>query len=123
MRSPCPIACALDLLGDKWTLLVIRDLFMGKKTYGEFKDNRENIPTNILADRLKRLVSFGIVKKEQYQTRPPRYEYLLTDKGLALGPILKELVTWACGHLDGTQAQGPHSGEIIENLFKSPDQS
>ena len=59
MRSPCPIANTLDIIGDKWTLLVIRDLFAGKTTYGEFQDSPEGIPTNILADRLKRLLGHG----------------------------------------------------------------
>ena len=66
-RSTCPVACTLDILGDKWTLLVIRDLFLGKKTYGDFQSSPEGIPTNILAERLKRLVEKGIVRKYPYQ--------------------------------------------------------
>lgn len=101
-RSACPVANTLDILGDKWTLLVIRDLFLGKQTYGEFQASLERIPTNILAERLKRLHDVGIVSKTQYQEKPIRYQYQLTDKGLALGPILKEIVIWGQRYIPGT---------------------
>ena len=97
-RSPCPIATALDILGDKWTLLVLRDLFRGKRPYGAFLDSPERIPTNILADRLKRLVAEGLAEKIPYQEHPPRYEYKLTDKGMRLLPVLQELVRWTNRH-------------------------
>ncbi len=105
MRSPCPIANALDILGDKWTLLIIRDAFSGKKMYGDFQASPENIPTNILAERLKRLVEYGILKKESYQLRSVRYAYLLTDKGRQLGPILKEIIHWGMQNIKGSQAK------------------
>ncbi|VAW92315.1 Transcriptional regulator, HxlR family [hydrothermal vent metagenome] len=104
MRSPCPVACTLDILGDKWTLLVVRDLFVGKKTYGEFQKSPEKIPTNILADRLKRLLEFGIISKTPYQQNPLRYEYSLTVKGRELGPILKAMVAWGEKHVPGSKA-------------------
>ena len=103
-RSPCPIACTLDLLGDKWTLLVIRDLIIGKKTYGDFQASPEKIPTNILADRLKKLLESGIIKKTPYQNRPVRFEYLLTQKGRALSVILKAMVQWGEEHIPGSKA-------------------
>ena len=103
-RSPCPVACTLDILGDKWTLLVVRDLFAGKKTYGEFQHSPEKIPTNILADRLKRLVVHEIVTKEPYQARPVRYQYVLTEKGRELGPVLKAMVQWGEKHVPGSKA-------------------
>jgi DNA-binding HxlR family transcriptional regulator len=93
-RSPCPIATALDILGDKWTLVVLRDLFMGAARYGAFLASPEKIPTNILADRLKRLVAEGLAEKQPYQARPVRYEYRLTDKGRRLLPVLQELCRW-----------------------------
>ncbi len=93
-RSACAIANILDILGDKWTLLVVRDLYMGKKIYSEFQQSPENIPSNILAERLKRLESAGIINKQSYQERPVRYAYHLTDKGEALAPVLKEMVIW-----------------------------
>jgi DNA-binding HxlR family transcriptional regulator len=103
-RSPCPVASTLDILGDKWTLLVVRDLFAGKKTYSEFQASPEKIPTNILAERLKRLLQNGIIEKTPYQEHPVRYEYGLTAKGRDLGPVLLAVVRWGEMHLPGTKA-------------------
>ncbi len=103
-RSPCPVACTLDIIGDKWTLLVVRDLFAGKKTYSEFQHSPEKIPTNILADRLKRLVKNGIIVKEPYQSHPVRYQYLLTAKGRELGLVLKAMLQWGEKHIPGSKA-------------------
>ncbi len=104
MRSPCPIANTLDILGDKWTLLVIRDLFAGKCTYSEFQSSPERIPTNILANRLKRLVESGIVAKKPYQQNPVRYAYELTKTGRSLGPVLKSMIDWGNQSIAGTKA-------------------
>ncbi|GAA5163101.1 helix-turn-helix domain-containing protein [Viridibacterium curvum] len=102
-RSTCPIANVLDIVGDKWTLLVVRDLLMaGKRRYGEFQESPEAIPTNILAERLKRLEAAGLVKKELYQENPPRAEYFITRKGADLGPVLEEMGRWGLKHLPGT---------------------
>lgn len=90
----CPIARTLDLLGDRWTLLVVRDLLMGKTKFKEFADSLEGIPLNLLADRLKLLESSGVVKREFYCDHPPRAEYHLTEKGLALGPVVRSLASW-----------------------------
>jgi len=105
MRSPCPIANTLDIFGDKWTLLVIRDLFAGKSTYGEFHSSPEGIPTNILADRLKRLAGHGIIQKTPYQQNPVRYAYQLTNTGRSLGPVLEQLVKWGKKNIAGTEAR------------------
>ncbi len=80
-RSTCPVACTLDVVGDRWTLLVIRDLFKGKKRYGDFLASPEKIPTNILADRLKRLEGEGLISSALYSEHPPRSEYRLTPEG------------------------------------------
>ena len=104
-RSICPIASTLDVIGDKWSLLVIRDLIVGKKTYGEFQNSPEGIPTNILAERLKRLEYHGIIEKHPYQERPVRYAYTLTKKGQALGPMLKDIIKWGLKYIPGTQAK------------------
>lgn len=101
-RSVCGVACSLDLLGDKWTLLVVRDLLMGKHTYSELQASPEGIPTNILADRLKRLQRESIVCKSVYQERPRRYVYHLTDKGNDLLPVLRSMVQWANKYVPGT---------------------
>ena len=88
-RSPCPVACTLDLLGDKWTLLVIRDLFAGKSHFKEFAASPENIATNILSDRLKRLLSNGLVSQFPSEQVPGKYAYRLTEPGLALFSVLQ----------------------------------
>lgn len=106
-RSCCPVACALDILGDKWTLLVIRDLLLGKKRYQEFLTSPEQIATNILADRLKKLEAAGIIVQQVYQQRPVRYEYALTDKGKDLRPILEALVKWGRAYFPGTRVFSP----------------
>jgi len=102
LRSKCPVACTLDMLGDKWTLLVVRDLLLGKSTYSEFQQSPEGIPTNILAERLKRLQASGIVDRQLYQERPKRYRYRLTDKGSDLYPVLSAMIDWANRHVPGT---------------------
>lgn len=109
MRSPCAVANSLDIVGDKWSLLVVRDMLHGKRTYGELADSPEHIPTNILADRLKRLEAAGIIVSTPYQQRPVRYAYTLTPKGNALGDVLLALVRWGKQHIPGTVAlnQGP----------------
>jgi len=94
-RSTCPISTTLDILGDKWTLLIIRDLmFKGKRTYGEFLQSEEKIATNILADRLLILEKNGIVEKRAFPGNKVKYLYQLTPKGIDLMPILFEIILW-----------------------------
>jgi DNA-binding HxlR family transcriptional regulator len=101
MRSRCPVACTLDILGDKWSLLVVRDVMRGKRRFAEFATAPEGIPTNILADRLKRLVAAGVLETRQYRAHPPRDEYLLTAKGDDLRPIMRAMVEWGVRHAGG----------------------
>jgi len=102
-RSMCPLANTLDIIGDKWTLILIRDmLFLGKKQYGDFLQSPEGISTNILADRLKRLEEHRIVQKTLYKSNPQRYEYFLTEAGEALKPIILEIGGWGLKHIKGT---------------------
>lgn len=105
-RSACAVANSLDIVGDKWTLLVVRDLLYGKRTYGELLNSPERIPTNILADRLKRLESAGVIVGTPYQQRPVRYAYTLTSKGKDLGGVLLAFVRWAKRHIPGTMTLG-----------------
>jgi DNA-binding HxlR family transcriptional regulator len=105
-RSRCAVACTLDLVGDKWSLLVVRDLLRGSATYGDLQHSFEGIPTNILADRLKKLEESGIIAKSAYQERPVRYSYELTEKGRSLGDVLLALVRWGKKYIPGTQALG-----------------
>jgi len=102
-RSSCAIACTLDVVGDKWSLLVVRDLLHGKRTYGEMLQSPEGIPTNMLADRLKRLEEAGIIESTAYQERPVRYAYTLTPKGRELGEVLGAIVRWGRTHIPGTR--------------------
>jgi DNA-binding HxlR family transcriptional regulator len=102
-RSSCPAACALDLAGDKWTLLVVRDLLRGRSTYGELADSPEAIPTNILADRLRRMEAAGLIEAAPYQDKPVRYRYALTPKGRGLRGVLAALARWGKRHVPGTR--------------------
>ena len=102
MRSGCPIACTLDLVGDRWTLVIVRDMLTGKKRFGAVKGSPEGIPTNILADRLRRMEETGLVTKALYEKKPLRYEYSLIAKGKALLPVLQDICRWANKHLEGT---------------------
>lgn len=105
-RSKCPIARSLESLGDRWSILIIRDLMIGASRYGDFLKSPEGITTNILANRLKRLESEGIIGKRPYQNNPVRYEYFLTEKGRGLSSIIRELVTWGLTFIDGTALPG-----------------
>ncbi|MEO3430860.1 helix-turn-helix domain-containing protein [Pelagibius sp. CAU 1746] len=93
-RSPCPIAATLDILGDRWSLIVVRDMFRGKKRFAEFLESPEAITTSVLSDRLAGLEVNGLVERRPYQKRPPRYEYVLTEDGRALLPVLQEICRW-----------------------------
>src|SRR5437763_4612967 len=93
-RSPCPVAFSLDIFGDRWTLLVIRDLFFGRTRFKEFAASPEGIPTNILTDRLQRLLARGIIEQIPAEDRAKRMAYRLTKKGKALGPVLRATHDW-----------------------------
>ena len=105
-RSACPIACSLDIIGDKWTLLVVRDLFFGKTKFKELQESAENIPTNILANRLKQLEKAGMVVKTPYQDRPVRYQYHLTETGKSLESVVKAIVQWGEQQFVNTSRSG-----------------
>lgn len=104
LRSECAIAATLDIVGDRWSLLVVRDLlFRDDLRYGDLAASTEAMPTNTLADRLRKLADAGIVEREQYSSRPPRYSYRLTDRGRALAPILDAMATWGTTYIAGTK--------------------
>lgn len=103
-RSCCPVACTLDLIGDKWTLLVIRDLALGKSHFSEFQKSPERIATNILSNRLTRLLEYEIVEKYPSETIPGRDAYRLTKKGKTLKPILKSIFNWGIRYIEGTKS-------------------
>lgn len=98
-RSTCPISTALDIFGDKWSLLIVRDLmFNQKKTYGEFLASEEKIATNILADRLMMLEMGNIVTKEEHPDSKAKVLYKLTAKGIDLIPVMVEMILWSERH-------------------------
>ncbi|MBE9115028.1 helix-turn-helix transcriptional regulator [Lusitaniella coriacea LEGE 07157] len=102
-RSPCPIACSLDLIGDRWTLLVIRDMmFFGKQRFEEFLESPEGISTNILSTRLKGLEEMGLVEKQPYSNHPRRMNYSLTERGKSLRPVLRTMIAWGLKHIPDT---------------------
>ncbi|OLT06945.1 hypothetical protein BJF90_15255 [Pseudonocardia sp. CNS-004] len=106
-RSDCAVAGTLDLVGDRWSLLIVRDLFFrGPLRYGDLAVSAERIPTNTLADRLRRLEDAGIVDRERYSDHPPRHTYRLTVSGRALGPVLDAIATWGTTHIPGTRRVG-----------------
>lgn len=101
-RSECSISRVLEIAGDKWTLLIVRDLLWhGKHTFRDLRNSAERIPTNILSERLRRLVNWNLVKREPYQDRPVRHAYSLTDAGRSLEPVLLRLMQWGHEHLGG----------------------
>ena len=101
-RSGCSISRTLEVVGDKWTLLIVRDLMWhGKHTFQALQNSAERIPTNILSERLRRLMNWGLVSREPYQDRPVRYAYHLTEAGRALEPVLLQIMQWGHHYLEG----------------------
>jgi DNA-binding HxlR family transcriptional regulator len=116
----CSIARALEMVGDRWTMLVIREAFMGTRRFEEYQRNL-GCARNVLTDRLNRLVEVGILRKEPYQERPTRHEYRLTRRGVELWPAMMTLKAWGDKHLapDGPPVLVLHrdcGGELDERL-------
>ncbi|MEQ1571995.1 MAG: helix-turn-helix domain-containing protein [Myxococcota bacterium] len=100
-RSGCPIHLALNLLGDPWTLLVVRDLmFKGRHTFSDFLGAEEHIATNVLTDRLRRLEGAGLITRRPDPDDARRHRYHLTRAGISLAPVLVDLVVWSADHLE-----------------------
>ena len=116
-RSTCPISSALDIIGDKWSLLIIRDMmFSGKKTYTEFSSSNEKIATDILSNRLTKLTELGIVTKGKMEGNKKTNIYGLTQKGKELLPILLEIAEWSNQHLNEHLQDG---AKPFVNKFKT----
>ncbi|MEZ5157157.1 MAG: helix-turn-helix domain-containing protein [Solirubrobacterales bacterium] len=94
----CSVARSLEVLGERWTLLVIRDIFYGKRRFDQIQEDL-GIARNVLATRLARLVDEGILEKRAYQGRPPRFEYFLTEKGIDLWPVMVTMMHWGDRYL------------------------
>lgn len=117
-RSGCPVNIALEVFGDRWSLLIVRDLMVrGYHTFKQFQESGEGIASNILADRLRRLESSGIVMAEPEPTDARRLNYRLTQKGIDLAPVLLELLIWGATH---EETGAPCS--VIENLARNRQQ-
>lgn len=118
-RSNCPINFVVETVGDKWTLLVIRDLmFKGKRTFGEFLSSDEGISTNILAERLKRLEQHEIISKTASPDNKSSLIYSLTDRGRDLLPIMVEITAWSARHDTNTNAPKGFLDMYIEDREK-----
>lgn len=117
-RSDCPISSALDIVGDKWLLLIIRDIALsGKNTYNEFLKAGENIATNVLADRLAMLEEFEILIKEKHPDSKAKIYYRLTNKGIDLLPVLVEMILWSDKYLPIS----PQAKDFAKQLRKDKD--
>ena len=124
-RDDCAIAAALTHLGDRWTLLVLREAFFGVRRFEQLRRNT-GAARNILADRLKRLVEAGILRRERYGDRPPRHEYRLTEKGLELYPVIVALAQWGArwGELDlgaAIELQHRACGAVVQPALTCPE--
>lgn len=93
-QQHCPVARTLDIVGDRWTLLIIRDVFDGKRRFSHLLESLPGISSNLLADRLKRLEDRGMLTRRFYTSHPPRAEYWFTDKGQAFGKVLASMRDW-----------------------------
>ena len=96
-RDNCAVGNTLAIIGERWTLLVLREAFLGVRRFDQMRENT-GVARNILSDRLNTLVAHGILRRERYQERPERYEYRLTEKGLDLYPVLITLMDWGMRH-------------------------
>jgi DNA-binding HxlR family transcriptional regulator len=118
-RSYCPINLGLEIFGDTWTLLVLRDLmFGGKRHFRELLQSDEGISSNILADRLKRLVDRGILTKRDDPTHKQKAIYSLTERGIALLPVLLEIGAWSRVHLPEIRRADPHVLALNRSLVE-----
>lgn len=102
-RSSCAVACTLDIMGDRWTLLIVRDLRRGKRYFDDFLRSPERIATNVLAARLRSLCEQGLVEKVRDPSDRRRYVYRLSDGGLRLCELLGAVAAWGLKHLPGTR--------------------
>lgn len=116
-RSGCPLNASVEILGDRWSLLIVRDMMLRNfRSYKEFLESHEKIATNILADRLRTLEAHGIISTERDPSDGRKVIYTLTAKGIDLAPVLTEMVLWAAGH-EETENQ-----ELVRRMKKDKAQ-
>lgn len=117
LRSHCPINFGLEVFGDRWSLLILRDMvFRGKRTYGEFLKSEEGFATNILASRLTHLIDAGLLRREPHASDGRSDGYLLTEKGLDLIPMLFEMVLWSAKY--DSQSEAKRITRLVELIRK-----
>ena len=117
----CPVARGLSVIGDRWTMLVLRDCFLGVRRFEQMQE-RLGITRHVLADRLRKLEEDGVLRREAYQERPLRHEYRLTEKGKALYPVLVTLMAWAEEHVPPEEKSSMtllsrETGEVLEPVL------
>jgi DNA-binding HxlR family transcriptional regulator len=95
----CPVAKSLEVLGERWTLLIVRDLLRGPARFQDLQTSLDGIAPNLLSERLKAMEEHGLIERRLYSERPPRFEYHLTDKGRELGPVVGALAQWGTNHV------------------------
>jgi DNA-binding HxlR family transcriptional regulator len=104
-RSQCPVARTLDLVGDRWSLLIVRDMLLSSSKFHQFLGSPEGIPTNVLSSRLKSLEQSGLIEATLYQRHPPRFAYTLTDKGKKLASVVRAIADWGESSIPKTRGQ------------------
>ncbi len=115
-RSGCPLNASVEMLGDRWSLLIIRDMMLrGFRSYKEFLESYEGIATNILADRLRKLEAYGIIATRRDPSDGRKVIYALTEKGIDLAPVMSEMVLWAAAHEDSVNEA------LVEELRKDKE--
>jgi len=117
LRSTCPVACTLDLVGDRWTLLVLRDLFGGKQYFDELLASDEHIASNVLSERLHRLLAADMIAVEVCAENRRRKRYSLTERGRSFAPVLAAIGAWGLKHIKGTRSW-PEIRSALEREIK-----
>ena len=115
-KQPCPVARGLSVVGDRWTLMILRDCFLGIRRFEQFQ-TRLGVTRHILADRLRKLEEAGVLERRPYSEHPPRHEYRLTERGLALHPVIVSLIAWAEAHAPG---EGPTAIRLVSRRTGAP---
>lgn len=119
----CNIAQTLNIIGDRWSLLILHQMFLGNVTFKEIQDNLEGIPTNLLSDRLKALEADELIERSIYQSHPPRYKYILTKKGYDLEDVFNSLILWGQKYLNTCYKKLVHENcnSVIEHMYYCPN--
>jgi DNA-binding HxlR family transcriptional regulator len=121
LDSTCPVARTLDIVGERWTLLIIRDLLTGTMRFQDFQERLPGMAPNVLSDRLKTLTAHGLIRRNFYSEHPPRADYTLTDEGRELGVIVLALGRWGMRHLGGRLNKNLHHEECFHRLQQATD--